>query len=286
MKGSPSPLASGLATVESAKILRALWRLRVFVALVALLAIVSGWMLAYRLSFPPERRSYSVGVANASVLIDTPKSQVIDVAPKGSDTLGPRANVIANLMVDGGIKNAIARRAGVPPKRLLAHVETPDDPGPPLTARSLSYKTGAALTADMAQLPIVKVETQAPTVKQAIDLANDAVAGLGDYLNTKAAAETVSDSRRLRVSPLGTAQGHEAARGPGRMMALAVMVFVFFAGCAMILVVSALVRGWHATVASEDSDDWNGPADPRDDDGTFSPREQPGQRERATTLRV
>ena len=44
---------------------------------------------------------YLVGVATTRVLIDTPSSQVVDVSPKGSDTLGVRANLIASLMVDG-----------------------------------------------------------------------------------------------------------------------------------------------------------------------------------------
>jgi hypothetical protein len=237
--------------VASVNILRTLWRLRAFVALVAVLALLAGWALAYRFSFPLERRSYSVGIANANVLIDTPKSQVVDVEPRGSDTLGSRANVIANLMVDGQIKDAIAHRAGIPGKRLVAFVDSPDTPGPPLTAKSLSYKTSAALTSDMSQLPIVKVETQAPTVAEAIHLANAAVAGLGDYLNSTAAAETISDTRRLRVNPLGTAQGQEAARGPGRMMAVGVMVFVFFAGCAAILTVAAIVLGWRVAAGSE-----------------------------------
>jgi hypothetical protein len=270
--------------VESVKILRILWRLRAFVALVAILAIVCGWALAYRVSFPPERRSYSVGTANANVLIDTPKSQVIAVAPTGSDTLGARAQVIASLLVDGDIKDAIARRAGVPANKLLAFTESPDNPGPPLTRKSLSYKTGVALTSDGSQLPIVNVQTQAPTVRQAIDLANDAVAGLGDYLRTTAATEMVPDARRLRFTPLGTAQGHDAARGPGRVMALAVMIFVFFSGCGTILVVSAISRGWRASADSEDDDAARAPAEPQHRDYPFEPQAENGQLEQAATL--
>ena len=281
--------------MDSVKILRALWRLRAFVAVVALVAVVTGWMLAYRVSAPLERRTYSVGIANASILIDTPKSQVVEVAPKGSDTLGARANVLANLMVDGEIKNAIAGRVDVKPKRLKAWVESPDNPGPPLTRTSLSYKTGVALTSDMAQLPIVKVETQAPTVSQAIRLANAAVEGLSDHLNSKAAVETIADTRRLRVSPLGTAQGHEAARGPGRMMAIGAMMFVFVAGCALLLLVAALIRGWRIAAASEIGD--GGPeliaadaqeeeAEEEEDDDAFEPEPAKKHRGRATAARA
>jgi hypothetical protein len=259
---------------------------------VALVAVLTGCLLAYKVSFPPERRSYSVGIANASVLIDTPKSQVVEVAPKGSDTLGDRANVLANLMVDGEIKNTIADRVGVPPKRLKAWVESRDNPGPPLTRKSLSYKTGVALTSDMAQLPIVKVETTAPTVSQAIRLANAAVEGLSDYLNSKAAVETIADTRRLRVSPLGTAQGHAAARGPGRIMAIGAMIFVFIAGCAALLIVAALVRGWRAAAASELESDGSvlvaaaQAEDEGEDEATIEPKSADQRRGRAAALRA
>ena len=45
----------------------------------------------------------------------------------------------------------------------------------------------------MAELPIIKVQTQAPDVSQAIRLANAAVEGLSDYLDTKAADESITD---------------------------------------------------------------------------------------------
>lgn len=234
-------------------ILRDLWRRRVMVAVVALVALAIGWMLAYKVGFPPERRSYTVGVASASLLVDTPKSQVIEIAPKGSDMLGARANVLANLMVDGEIKDAIARRVGLPAKELVA---TTDSAGPTetettLTAQSHAYSTSVAHTSDMNELPIIKVETQAPDVRRAIALANAAVAGLSESLDSKAASETISDTRRLRVRALGTAQGRLETRGPGRVIAVAAAIFVFALGCGLILAVSAVIRGWRAADALE-----------------------------------
>jgi hypothetical protein len=250
-------------------ILRDLWHRRVQVAVVALLALGVGWMLAYKVGFPPERRSYQVGVASASVLIDTPRSQVVEIAPKGSDMLGARANVLANLMVDGDIKEAIARRVGLSAKQLVA---TTDSAGTteaetPLTARSHAYSTSVAHTSDMNELPIIKIDTQAPDVRQAIALANAAVAGLSETLDSRAASETVSDTRRLRVRALGTAQGQLATRGPGRVIAVGVAIFLFMVGCGLILVVSAVIRGWRAADAIEhgfaafDADDTSEPFD-------------------------
>ena len=120
-----------------------------------------------------------------------------------------------------------------------------------LTARSFAITTKVALTSDMAALPIIRIETQAPDVSRAIKLANAAVDGLSGYLDAKAADETVPDRRRLRVRALGTAQGHEATRGPSRMMGFAIAVFAFFVGCGALLAMTALARDWREAEAIE-----------------------------------
>jgi hypothetical protein len=250
--------------VQSVTILRSLWRHRLPVGVVALLAVLIGWTLTYRLSYPPQRRSYEVGVATASILVDTPKSQVVEVNPKGSDGLGARATVLASLMVDGEIRAAIARRVGLPPQRIVASSQGPDAATevPALDARAYGYTTSVALTSDLTTLPIIRVRSQAPDVQQAIELANNVVAGLGDYLDSKAIDETIADTRRLRVRPLGTAQGHQATRGPSPIIGLLVAIAVFLAGCAMILAITALVRGWRAAAARErDIPDLGGPVE-------------------------
>ena len=90
--------------MELVTILRELWRLRVLVLGIALLAMLVGMALAFRLP-SLESRKYEVGVATASVLVDTPNSQVIEVAPKGSDTLAMRASLLANLMAEGVVED-------------------------------------------------------------------------------------------------------------------------------------------------------------------------------------
>ena len=210
--------------MESVTILRELWRLRVAVIIVGVLALLVGYGIAYGFSVPPKPRSYTVGVASARILVDTPNSQVVEVAPKGSETLGARANVLANLMIDGTIKDEIAKRAGLRPDELvtgsLATGGAAEDHK--LTASSYALTTGVVLNTDQAELPIIRVETQAPDTQKAIGLADAAVKGLDDYLNVRADDERIESTRRLQVSGLGPAQGHDAARGTGRIMALAV----------------------------------------------------------------
>jgi hypothetical protein len=245
--------------MEAVTILRELWRRRVLVALVAFVAALVGFLLAYRVGPPPEPRKYEVGVATARVLVDTPQSQVIKVDPKGSDTLGLRASVLANLMVEGEAKAAIARRAGLKPKELKAASESttaldgsggqpqpvstsfPDDPDVHM------IRTRVITNPDGEQLPIIETNVQAPDAASATKLANATITGLTEYLDTRAAAdEDVDDRSRLRVSGLGSAEAETAARGPGRAVAAVAAIFVFLVGCGAILLGSALARHWRA----------------------------------------
>jgi capsular polysaccharide biosynthesis protein len=238
--------------VDLILILRELWRRRLLVVLIALAAIAVGWVVGFQPSFPPKSRSYTVGIATARVLVDTPQSQVVEVAPKGSETLGSRASVLANLMVDGELKDAIAKRAGLEPKQLIAQTQASGGPVAiiPIGPKDRSLTTGVLINSDLAQLPIIKIESQAPTVKEAAKIA-DAVTALGEYLDSKANVEGISSARRLQVSGLGAAQVHEATRGPGKVMALAAALLTLLAGCALVLMVSALVRGWRLAVRLE-----------------------------------
>lgn len=243
--------------MESVTILRELWRRRMAVGLVALAAILVGLLLSFRPGLPPESRRYDVGIATARVLVDTPQSQVIRVDPKGSETLGLRANVLANLMVEGTAKAAIAKRAGLEPGRLLGIAESELKPQT-VSAKARRnpeinlIKTRVVSDLDGELLPIIEIETQAPDAARARALADASVTGLTDYLDTKAAADEEVDARkRLRVSGLGTAQATLSTRGPTRVVTVAAAIFVFLAGCAAILLLSALARGWRAAEASE-----------------------------------
>jgi hypothetical protein len=54
------------------------------------------------------------------------------------------------------------------------------------------------------------------------------------------------------VSGLGPAQGHEAVRGQGRIVALAVAIIVFLVGCGAILIVTGVARGWRTAAALDE----------------------------------
>ena len=233
--------------------------MRVLVACVGIVALLLAFLLAYKVSLPGkvESRRHHLGVATARVLVDTPSSQVVSVAPRGSDTLGVRANLMASLMVDGVIKSSIAHRVGLPPNGLVGIAENADDgtkPADPSPGRAVNVlRTSVLQDIDGNQLPIIQIQTQAEDAARAARLANAAVEGLRAYLDSRAAVEQVPDARRLRVHGLGAAQASEVSRGPSLMIALTVAILVFAVGCALILGVVALVRNWQTAGLEEEA---------------------------------
>jgi hypothetical protein len=243
--------------MEAVTILRELWHRRILVGLVAAAAILVGVLLTYKLSWPPESRKYEVGVASARVFVDTPRSQVVDVAPRGSETTGARANLLANLMTQGVVKETIAKRAGLRPNQLVAGVESggvlpPDLANARVDPKAHSLTTRLVLNPDGLPLPMFELESQGPDPAAAGRLATAAVEGLGTYLDSKAAAEQVPDARRLQVTGTGAPQVWRDTRGPRRLVALGAALFVFLGGCALIVLCSRLARGWRAAAEREE----------------------------------
>src|SRR3954464_987519 len=237
-------------------ILRDLWRRRLLVVGVYLIALLAGIAVVYQISFPPklESRKYEVGVATAKILVDTPSSQVVEVAPKGSDSLGVRANLLASLMVDGVVKSAIAQRAGLAPNQLVGVTDAATEPGPPAPPPrrdAFVLKTQVLTNTTGDQLPIIQLDAQAPDRAGAATLANAAIAGLRDYLDSKAALQQIPNADRLQVTGLGAPVATVAVRGPSNVLAIVVVIFVFGLGCACILAALALSRGWRAASERE-----------------------------------
>jgi hypothetical protein len=239
--------------MDPATIRYELTRRRRLVGAVLVLAIAVGVLVTNKVSlFPPglESRQETVGIASTRVLVDTPGSQVVNVNPKGSETLGERASLLASLMVEGEIKAAIAKRAGLSPKHLLATTESTVESAnaAPEDARAARVSTASAtyslttrvlINTDGAQLPLVEVEAEAPNTASAAKLADAAVTGLSDALDRKAAEEDTESQDRLTVSPLGSPRIEEATRGPGLPLALAAAIAVFLAGCGAILLAAS-----------------------------------------------
>jgi hypothetical protein len=244
--------------MQTVTILRQLWRFRVLTALIGMVAILAGVLVVYSVKGPFSfvSRQYQVGVATSRMLVDTPDSQVVDVMPKGADALGVRANLLANLMVDGVVKAQIARRAGISPDSFYGIAESGSGPTPkvPSGRKVVVLKTRLLTQSDGTPLPIIEIEATAPDTARATALADGAVSGLQDYLDTKAAEQSVSDGRRLRVSGLGIAQAHEQTRGPSAALGVISALLVFCLGSGALLGIATLVRALRETPAATEAE--------------------------------
>jgi hypothetical protein len=250
--------------MELVGMLRVLWRHRLLVVVAALIAVLVGLGVAYRIGFPAklESRQYHVGLGTVTALVDTPSSQVVDLGGKtGADiaTLAARAQLLASLMTSSPIKDEIASRAGVAPDKLIAQSAAGDVPGAaPSDGASVSMGDPKAniLNARIPNLesgdvPIIAVNTQAPDAAVAARLANESIAVLKEHLQTVAGIDKVPDARRVVVTQLGRARASEEARGPSQLMALGAGLFVFILGCLAILGIVALVSGWRRAAQLE-----------------------------------
>lgn len=235
-----------------AAIVYGLWSRRRLVACTGLLAIFAGCAVGYNIfSFPPKGRQYEVGAATARVLVDTPSSQIVAVDPPGLGFVTSRANLLASLMVNGPIKTVIAQRVGLQPDQVYGIAESAQSPttSPTPPARGFVITTTVPQSTDLSnpggnQLPIIDIATQAPNAASAVRLANAAVAGLQQYLDSQATAQQIPVSRRIRVTSLGAAQGVESVRGPRSLVAFGIAIVTFVAGCAVILLIPRLKRDW------------------------------------------
>jgi hypothetical protein len=252
--------------LNSVRILRALTRHPRLVAQVALLSILVGWLVGFKPTFPPQSRSYTVAIASERLLIDTPQSQVLEVAPAGSATLGTRASVFANLLVVGELKNKIAQRAGLAPNKLIGSTDAAGGPGGAADSTKTKpttpqLRTSVLLSTDQVQLPIIKIEAQAPSPALAARISSAATDIISKYVQDKAESEGVTADKRLNIRSLGAPQVAEEKRGPGHAVAFVAALLIFGLGCAAIVLVPSFMSAWRLSAPLDEPE-----KEPKDED--------------------
>src|SRR3954463_4297926 len=155
-------------------ILRELWRHRIVVALGAVLGILVALTMAYRIHLPftLESKSYEVGVASTTALVDTPTSQVVDLGDSENNSAGAPpggAALIASLLGASPLKDEIAKKAGVDPKTLIGGSPRgvggsggAADAAPVGTISPKDSRASILTVQSFESLPIIAVDVQAP----------------------------------------------------------------------------------------------------------------------------
>lgn len=237
-----------MRAMTASDVLRELWRRKLWVLPVIVVAAAAGVLVA--------GRAFTVERASTDILVDTPRSQAVDIGTRGQqsetipqiDTLATRARLLGNLMASGSIERSIASRAGVSPDRLIVvpppdtEAADPDASLPEHEGASEADATVLTVTTD-SSLPILHVVAQAPSAATAERLANGAVAELKSYLGSVAANDEIPEAQRLDVHEIGAQQAVSSPGGPGMGAAIAVALAILALGCAVIVVVSRAVTG-------------------------------------------
>lgn len=238
--------------------LRELLSLRVGVAASVLLAAFAAvWSVANISLFPPglHSRALNIASAQAQVVVDTPRSAVLDLRQDTNDIepLKNRAVLIGTLMASAAVRADIAHRAGVPADRLqIVAPRTPEQPRPIEQSGKKKGPGDLVKSTDQYRLdvqsnptvPLLTIDAQAPTAKAAQGLANASVAGLGDYLAGLASSEKTPKQTEVRLRQLGTAKGTVINHGVKLQVVLVVFSLVFALSCAATVLIARVARGW------------------------------------------
>lgn len=247
------PTRSAVAAVAAE-----LWRARRYVAVAALAAIAVGLTMSYRVGFPPrlESRSHTVGTASVLALVDTPRSQVVNLSPSTRGAiamLSARAQLLAALMVTSPIREEMARGAGIEPGELITmRPSTLVDrrrrvPPPQLSSVSGEDPDAHILHVAVNPLPegehpIITVDTRAPDAAAAHRLAGQAIQSLKAHLDGEARAGGVPANRRLVLRQLSPPEATTVRVEPSKLFVVAAALIVFALGCAVAVLASRLRR--------------------------------------------
>ncbi len=235
--------------LHAASIPRLLWGARRIVAVGAVLGVSAGVLLVYDVhpGVPPslDRRGHITGVASSQVLVDSKSSQSVDLGDRPGliDIPGliARARLLANLIATSPLRDQIAARAGIDPETFLATAPSVGFDSP--KARPAKGDDGRLSIMNVTfneALPIVTINTEASSRVVAARISSAAAATLEDYIGTLTARDEVKDAQQLVIKTLGAPDSATVRRGPRRVSAVLVIVFVLGGWCTAIVIVTRM----------------------------------------------
>jgi hypothetical protein len=225
-----------------------LWHRRLLVGVGAIVATALAAALVQGVSLGPLGSvggPDSVGVGSGTVLLDTPKSQLLHPEPKGAETLPMRTLLFADLLAREDVKARIAREAGLAPKEL--DVLPPSSRGEPLVSTPLVEQAAAVATVPVAPVvlsvyadgesPMITIDAHAPDslrAKAVVEAAMSAVKSLFEREgDTQYRVDAVTEAHAKDVV--------SGSRGPALALIAAIAVFALWCG-AIVVVASPRLR--------------------------------------------
>jgi hypothetical protein len=237
--------------------LRELWRLRLGLAASLTLALFAAlWSVGQVGLLPPSFKSRKLEIAAAStkVLVDTPKSAILDLSVSTYDfrAYTNRSLLVGNIMASAPVRGYIARRAHVPADVLqVASPVTPDFPRP-LASDGEKHSSDILKSPDEYRLsiqanptvPVLDVYAEGPNGEAAQQLANGAVDGMKDYLRDLGTSQAIPSTQQVHLHQLGRAKGAVIDPGISTKVALLTFFLVFGASSIAVLAIARVRAGW------------------------------------------
>jgi hypothetical protein len=231
--------------------MRELWEHKLGFVLVLVLAVLAASHVSGVGLFPPgTEQKADQGRAVTHVLVDTPQSSTVDLRQNTYEleALINRARLISNSMATAGARERVAHRAGVPVTAITTitplNAEYTESGGP----QGGEGISGAPLyrleIVANPTVPVIDINTEAPTQGGAVNLANATASGLNSQLAAIAASQATPRDSRIELVQLGHAQPVATGHGGGLLLALFVFVLVFAIASAMALYITRVRKGW------------------------------------------
>jgi hypothetical protein len=250
-----------------------LWRHRLWLLPGVLVASLAVLLTSYTVQLSPpslKRDSAEFAAASTQVLVDFPARASIFDIESHTDPLVDRANVYSRLAASPAVLGLIGRRAGIDPT--LIDAKGPYKPGSERLEREPTAERRASqlrseredfrLRFDSEQdqlVPVITIYSQAPTVRDAIGLADAAADGLRAYVARVQRESRLPADKAVRLRRLGRATGGVVNPGVDRQIAVLTFSAVMAVWCLMLLLLSSL-RGRlgkrSAVSGDEGLEDW------------------------------
>jgi hypothetical protein len=253
--------------------LRELWDHRLGLTVSIAIALFVGiWSVARVSLLPPglESRHLETASATTRVLVDAPKSLVLDLSAQSIDieSITSRALMVGNLISSAPVREAIAKRVGVSADRLEVTAPLTREWPRPIQQAGNKRATSDILKSPDAYrinvranptVPVLEISATAPTAEAAQRLANGAVLGTEDYLNGVAARESIAETGRVKLEQLGQAKGEVINQGVSVKVAVLSFLVAFALSGFTVLLIARIRRGWAAQAQSGTPPQWRPP---------------------------
>jgi hypothetical protein len=245
--------------MEPVQVIRQLWSRKLRVGLVIAIAALAAIFSAYQIRVSPpglHSRALQVGAASSQILVDSPKSALVDGASLGTfEALSTRAKIYGEYLSSLAARKQIAKLAGVPAASISSSGPFSSATGQNNYETQSSEDRANEILQEGAQsrlvftgqegVPILTVDAQAATAARAVDLANASFMTLKRYVNNlSVAGEDVK--RGVTVRELGAPEGGTIGAGNDVVLMALAFLAVLILGCAAILVVPRFTQRWRA----------------------------------------